>query len=341
MIAVILAGGVGKRLWPVGRRNKPKQFHSFFGEHTLLQETYLRLKHSGFKDSDIFVSTGKNFVKLIKAQVPRAIWKNILVEPKSFDTAFGMGFAASELSKMGRGEEPCVFVPADHFISDYPAFKSALAAMEMLINKARASNKEILVDMAVVPILPSTALGYTKIGKLVKKINGIEVRKFLGHKEKPDEKTARKYIASGKFLWHANYYCSTPVFFLKLLKKYSPKITKPISFDYAVAEKIDPKLVLIIKAPFSWSDIGTWDEVWAKTKQKDKVGNVIKGAVVLKDMHDSLVFGYGKKVIVAAGLSDVCIIDTPDALLVMDKNMAQHSKKIIEMLEGLDKRAVL
>lgn len=343
MIAIILAGGVGKRLWPLGRRKTPKQFHSLTSKISLIRESYLRIARGSQKipNKKIFISTSPEFVKIIKKHIPEIPQSQFIIEPKRFDTAFGMGFAAQKLQALGFGNEPCVFLPADHYISTGEQFRNTISVIEKMLKEALAKKQDLLVDIAVPPTFPSTALGYTKIGKKIKTIDGVEVFEFKGHTEKPDSKTATKYLRTKNYLWHANYYSATPNHFLKLLKKYCPKITKPISFDYAVTEKMDPHQVKILKAPFAWSDIGTWDEVWARTIAKDNNGNVVEGQALLKDSNDSLVISRGKRMVVGLGLKDIYIIDTPDALFVLSKKSAQHSKKIVEELEGLDKWTIL
>jgi mannose-1-phosphate guanylyltransferase len=209
-------------------------------------------------------------------------------------------------------------------------------------------------------------LGYTKIGKLAEEKKGIEVYRFEGHTEKPDLKRATKYVTSGQYLWHGNYYMWTPRLFLIAFERYSPGMylilqkiivalgdkkdkeipalydsMEKISFDYAITEKIAKKDVLIVKGEFGWSDIGAWDVLHEQLREPegDAQGNVVKGNVVHIDTTNCLIYGEDKHIVAAVGLDNIVIVDTPDALLVCPKNRAQDVKKLLPEIEkrGLKK----
>jgi mannose-1-phosphate guanylyltransferase len=223
-----------------------------------------------------------------------------------------------------------------------------------------------LLDIGITATFPSTVLGYTKIGKVFQKKDGVEVYYFAGHTEKPGVKRATKYVTSGDYLWHGNYYMWTPRLFLAAFERYQPTMSRvfesiiaaleskqlknipayyeqleKIAFDYALTEKIAKKDVLIIKGEFGWSDIGAWDVLHEQLREPegDVNGNVVKGDVVHIDTKNCLIYGEDKHVVAAVGLENIVIVDTPDALLVCPKNRAQDVKKLLPEIEkrGLKK----
>lgn len=352
MNIIILTGGVGKRLWPLGRQNNPKQFFPIISRQPLVKETYNRFLRV-YGPSKIFLSTTEDLLPFLKKIFPRLPSKQFLVEPSRRDTGPAMGLVALKMF-LQDPDEPMVFVPSDHFVSDVPKYLRCFKIGEELIKKTSR-----LVDIGITATFPSTVLGYTKIGSAFQKKQGIEVFNFAGHTEKPDFKTAARYLANGHYLWHGNYYMWTPRLFLQALQTYAPEIGSglekikialakketarikqlyqklpQVSFDYAVTEKINQRQVLIIKGDFGWSDIGAWDVLHNQLKKEsDKSGNVTKGLVLSQQTKNCLLYSQSKKVLAAIGLEEMIVVDTNDALLVCPKNRAQEVKKILELIE--------
>lgn len=360
MNIIILAGGVGKRLWPVGRQNKPKQFFPIFGQKPLVKETYDRFI-GAYGSEKIFFSTSADLLPHLKRIFPRVPASQFIVEPSQRDTGPAMGYAAAVLA-LKNPDEPMAFIPSDHFIADQKKYLRCFKVAEKLIK-----NTGKMVDIGIMAAFPSTVLGYTKIGRKYGTFQGAEIYHFAGHTEKPDLATAEKYLASGSYLWHGNYYMWTPRRFLLAFKLYAPsmydglekildslaqerkkgsgdegakKIKKTyekmekVSFDYLVTEKIEKSEVLIIRGDFGWSDIGAWDVLHHQLKsQADEQGNVVKGAVATRDTRNCLLYGRRKKLIAALGLEDTIIVDTEDAVLVCPRARAQEVKKLLEEME--------
>lgn len=352
MNIVILTGGVGTRLWPMGRRNNPKQFFPMISHKPLVKETYDRFVKT-YGAHKIYFSVTQDLLKSLRKVFPKIPLRQFIVEPERRDTAPAMGFVAAYLSLISP-DEPMVFVPSDHFIADTKKFLRCFKVGEQLIKRTGS-----MVDIGVVASMPSTVMGYTRLGKIYKKINGTEVYHFEKHTEKPNQATAIKYITSGKYLWHGNYYMWTPRKFLEAIEKHSPRMgtalrvitgllkenksskigpvyasMEKISFDYAVTEKIDKKQVFIIKGDFGWSDVGAWDMLHNQLRHLgDKKGNVLKGEVIHIDTKNSLLYTYSKKVLATVGLENIVVIDTEDALLVCPLNRAQEVKKLFPELE--------
>ncbi|MFH1405495.1 MAG: sugar phosphate nucleotidyltransferase [Patescibacteria group bacterium] len=340
MKAVILAGGSGTRLWPMSRQSRPKQFFNVVTNEPLIRDTYRRLLRL-FPHEKIYFSISPEIQELLKNEFPELEDYQIIIEPEKRDTGPAMGYVAAKL-EMIDPDEPIVFVPADHYIGDEEKFLQCISVGDRLI---RETGK--LLDIAIEPSFPSTVLGYTKISDLYKKIDGIDVFNFAGHSEKPDYNTAKSYLESGQYLWHANYYMWTPAKFVQAFEKYAPKMgavlraiqagegdyrdLQKISFDYAVTEKMDPKDVLIIKGDFAWSDIGAWDTLHERLS--DNETNVTKGMCVALDTKGSLIYGPADKLIAVVGMENIVVVDSGDSLLICKKQDAQRVKELITLLQ--------
>lgn len=351
MRIIILAGGGGTRLWPMSREDRPKQFCKLTSEKTILEETLERFQN--WPKEKIYIATTKPLVKNLKETLPDFPEKNIIIEPSKRDTAPAMGYTALKLS-LDDENEPIAFIPSDHYIGQVDKFIKAIQKAEEVINETGK-----LLDISIHPSNPNTALGYTKVGDKVLEKDGVEFYQFEGHTEKPDFKTAQKYLEDGNYLWHANYYMWSPKLFLEAYKKHSPQIyedlmkikeaikngkeskaediynkMEKISIDYAIMEKMSSENVLIIKGDFDWKDIGAWDTLHENLMTKtDEKRNLVRGERLNIDTSNSIIYGENEKLIATVGLDDVVIIDTKDALLVCSKSKAQEVKKVIDELK--------
>ncbi len=351
MKIVILAGGVGTRFWPMGRITKPKQLCKLLSDKTMLEETRQRFK--GYLPEKIYISTTKVLEKSIKKLFTDIPAENFIIEPACRDTAPAMGYVATYLNQKD-AEEPIAFIPSDHKIGRVKKFLCSLEEAEKMILKTGK-----LVDISVRPSSPSTTLGYTKVGKLITKKNGIEFYEFLGHKEKPDFKTAQKYLEAGNYFWHANYYMWTPKKFLAAYQKYVPEMyqilkkigallgkdqeakvvdlykqMQKISFDYAITEKMLVQDIAIILGDFDWNDIGAWDTLYENMLTKtDEKRNMVVGDRLNIDTSECIIYGKENKMIATIGIDNLVIIDTDDALLVCPKSRSQEVKKVVDELK--------
>lgn len=356
MKIVVLAGGGGSRMWPMSRAGRPKQFCKLISEKTMLEETLDRF--SSYSQDKIFIATTAELIKGVEKILPNFPKENIIVEPARRDTAPAMAYAALRL-KMLDPDEPMAFIPSDHYIGRIDKFLNSIEQADRMI---RETGK--LLDIAVHPTMPTTTLGYTKIGKRLFERNGVEFFEFKGHVEKPDYKTAQSYLEEGGYLWHANYYMWTPQLFLNAYKKYAPEMyeklaeiedkivagdedgiketyceMEKISIDYAITEKMDPAELVIIKGTFDWKDIGAWDTLHENLMTKtDEKRNLVKGERLNIDTSGSIIYGREGKLIATVGVDDLVIIDTEDSLLVCPKSRAQDVKKIVEELKERGER---
>lgn len=344
MMVVILAGGQGTRLWPLSRRNKPKQFCRLLGEEEMIVQCYRRLRLM-LPASDIYLSILPEFVGLAKKLLPEIDTAHYIVEPCRRDSGPAMAYVAAFLKTAGRGSEPFVFVPTDHYIESEGLFLNTIRLGAELVEETGK-----LVDIGVLPQGPSTELGYTKIGKRLESRSDIEIYEFLGHKEKPSLELAREYVQSGQYLWHANYYMWTPQALLDAFATHAPQIHEPlmkladaqdpaavyasmpkISMDYAVTEKLSPDQVLILKGTFGWSDIGAWNVLGDIVKDPS-----LKSKHISLDSKNCFVYSQTDKLIATIGINDLVIVETPDALLICPRDRAQDVKKLVDQLDNDD-----
>lgn len=351
MKAVILAGGIGTRLWPLSRVSKPKQFQKLTNGKSMLQETYERI--SFLKPEDIYIATNQQFFEEIIAQLPDVQMDNIILEPALRDTATCIGFAAMILS-LKNPKDVMAVIYADHLVKDNKEFKNKLLTAEKV-----AKEKKTLNIIEVKARFPNVNLGYVEVGKKVDEVLGNDVLEFKKFTEKPDLKTAQKFFASYKYLWNTGMYVWRIDTILKKYEKHLPDtfqrlmkmkksigekneqivITKEyseckkISIDYAIMEKVNTKEVLIIPAEFGWSDVGTWESIHDELVEK-KEDNVFHGKHIAIDTKGSLIrTDNPNKIIASIGLEDMVVVDTPDALLICPKNRSQDVKKIVKKLK--------
>lgn len=348
MKIVILAGGHGTRLWPVSRKNQPKQAECFFDNKTLLQLTYKRIL-KGFKKEDIYISCGKNQFNLLNKQV-KVAKNNFILEPEAKGTAMAIGLACITLYKKNKNAVLAI-VNSDHFIKNEKEYLRVLKLTDEIIEE----NPDHLALIGIKPNYPETAYGYIELGNLFKKIAKDKVYKIKRFKEKPDFKTAEKYLKNDKFLWNPAWFVFKAETMLNLFKKHLPKhyqalknieqkidtkdesktLSKefkkinPISIDYGIMEKAQK--MLVIPSKIKWQDIGSWDAVrdsFAKKIQVSSENNI------LIDSSNNLVINKNKdKLVSMLGVNDLIVIDTKDALMICQKSKSQDVKKIIKKLK--------
>ncbi|MDD5669537.1 MAG: mannose-1-phosphate guanylyltransferase/mannose-6-phosphate isomerase [Candidatus Omnitrophica bacterium] len=342
MKIIILAGGKGTRLWPLSREKHAKQFLKLVDQKTLLEATYervLKLASAG----DIVTITNKDYyfyVKDICEKFSSALAKNIICEPVGRNTApaiaLGIQFILDKLHA-GQGESVFIF-PSDQVIKPMEKF---IAYMR---KAAAAAEKGYLVTLGIKPTKPETGYGYIKTGKSLGDCNVCE--KFT---EKPNLPTAKKYLASKKFLWNAGIFAFRIDAFLSQLKILQPQIYKniskgydravarfnempSISVDYAVMEKA--KNVAVVNMDVFWTDLGSWDSFYEMGK-KDEDGNALIGHVYTVGTKNSLVFS-NKRMVTTVGMDDTIVVETDDAVLVASRGKTQDVKKLLDELKKSD-----
>jgi mannose-1-phosphate guanylyltransferase/mannose-6-phosphate isomerase len=347
ILPVVLAGGVGTRLWPVSRKSIPKQFTALHSDKTMLQETLDRLATLDHVSNPVIV-TGSSQAATVRKQAPRS---TLIIEPVGRDTAPAAALAA--LYATAHGADPILLIcPADHVIRDTDAYRDAILAA---LPHAEAGR---LVTFGVVPAAPETGYGYIEKGLPVE--GAYRVARFV---EKPNAAIAANYIASGRYLWNSGMFVFKASRFLEELGLHRPDMLADVrsastrsarengtirvdeesfsavsgdSIDYAVMEQTADAIVVPLDA--GWSDIGSWAALW-EIADKDEGGNVLIGDVIAVDTSGSYVRSESRLVTIV-GLDDVVVVETPDAILVSSREHAQHVRRIVEYLEAADRPEV-
>ena len=344
LYALILAGGVGSRFWPFSRELEPKQFINIIGKESLLQNTVRRLEGL-IRPKQIFFITNQTYFFELKKQIEKFHIpdENIILEPQGKNTAPAIGLCARLIEKENRDAVLAVF-PADHYIKDIKKFQGCIS------RAVRCASNDFLVTIGIKPNKPATGYGYIKIKSKVKsqksKLSYLEAEKFL---EKPSLNKAKEYVRSRDYFWNSGMFVWKVSVFRDELAKYMPELysqlksiqtkddiekvwgkIKPISVDYGIMEHSDK--IALITADFFWSDLGSWD-VLDELQRKDKSGNVLSSNSLDCGSRGLSAFSRGDRLIATIGLKDLIIADTPDALLVCDKQKTQEVKKIVERLK--------
>ena len=350
---ILFCGGSGTRMWPASRKDKPKQFQPLVGETSMFQQAVARIK-KGFPLKDVFVITGRQYVGLVVQQEPDLPLENIIIEPEMRDTLAAVGYAAAVLDKKFDNPIVASLWAADHLVKNDDEFiKSLKAAYEF----AKVNEKMVSIDVR--PTYPNIHVGYIKIGKMVKTTNGQAFFEYIKQIEKPDLAKAKKYAASWEYLWHAGYKVWHTQKMLNQFKKFTPKIYDGLitiqkswgtdnqesvvrriypnlekdSVDYAIFEKMDPKDMVVLPADLGWSDIGAWN-ILKEELSNLPTDNVISGNVIDIDSEDCLIYNKSdNKIVATIGLKGLVVVDTPDGLLVCDKDKIGGIKKVIERIK--------
>ena len=339
--AVVLAGGLGTRLWPLSRAGYPKQFLALNGEKTMLQATLMRLNGLDIESSVTICNEEHRF---FVAEQLREIGHHgsIVLEPVGRNTAPAIALAA-----LVSDDDPLLLVlAADHVIQDEAAFKKCVTEAIPLAEAGK------LVTFGIVPDEPCTGYGYIKKGRDVGA--AFIVEKFS---EKPSSELAQEYLDCGEYFWNSGMFLFRASRYLEALKKFNAEIFEACkasvadikfdldfiridkekfaecpsdSVDYAVMEKTPEAVVLPMDA--GWSDVGSWTSLW-KISNKDKAGNTSFGDVVLHQSKNCYV-RTDNKLVTAVGLDDLVIVDTKDALMVAHKDSVQDAKLIANQLKA-------
>lgn len=350
MYVVIMAGGSGTRLWPMSRRQSPKQFQNLVSDRSLLQETYDRLTPLA-PPQRIYVCTLERYREQIQAQLPAIPIDNYLLEPAARNTGPAIGLIAAHFAKR-EPQAVVATVAADHVVTRPEAFVRALRAGLATISR----HPDCLMTIGLTPTRPDTGLGYIRRGPLFATIAEepvFQVRQFV---EKPDLETAQQYLASGEYLWNASYFVWQAGNMLGLFERFLPRIhqrlrriqaslgtaeaaavleqeyqgMESIAIDYGIFERAER--VLVIPADLGWSDVGSWASLHDVLCGRAAQDVVVRGQHIGRDDQGCLIYGHDK-LIATVGLRDVVVVETSDVILVCAKDRAQEVKDLVDRLQ--------
>lgn len=345
LFALVMAGGRGTRFWPLSRRARPKQCVSLSDGTTLIQQTVARL-HPLIPIKNTLVITGPDMVEAVREQLPFLPPANLLVEPEGRNTAPCVGFGAVEIGRRGGGEAVMAVLPADHVVASPERLRQVLDAAAQA---ARATNA--LITLGIRPTRAETGFGYLEVGCVMGTWGGVEFRMVERFTEKPDEVTAARYLSSGRHLWNAGMFVFTVDAVRDAFRNHLPGIAEvleevqrnphrlgdlwgrmePTSIDYGILER--SRHILTVPCDIGWSDIGSWDAASALLPRVEG-GRADASRVTAIDSEGCIVHAPGK-VVALVGVRNIVVVDTPDALLVVDRDRSQDVRKVIDSLRDL------
>jgi mannose-1-phosphate guanylyltransferase len=346
--AILMAGGVGSRFWPVSTQDFPKQFHDMLGTgDTLIQKTFHRLANL-IPEENIFILTNELYNDLVYEQLPMVTKRQVVLEPAMRNTAPCILYAALKIQKEN-SDAVMIVAPSDHWIEDEQTFsKNVQQAFEF------CQNNDALMTLGIQPMFPNTGYGYIEFDKNANDA----IKPVQQFREKPDYETAKSFISQGNFLWNAGIFMWSAKSVIKAFQINQPGLFKlfekginlyntederlfilenyekaeNISVDYAIMES--SKNVYVLPAEFDWNDLGTWGSLYDKL-DKDSTGNAVVNARTLtEDASGNMIRTKGDKIVVIDGLNDYIIVDKDDVLLIYPKEKEQDIKKILQKVKG-------
>ena len=347
--AILMAGGVGSRFWPVSTTELPKQFHDMLGAgSTLIQKTFSRLSKL-IPAENIFILTNERYNDLVLEQLPMVKKEQVLLEPAMRNTAPCILYASLKIQKQN-SNALMVVAPSDHWIEDEMSFSNNLQQCFDFCQKENA-----LMTLGIQPTYPNTGFGYIEFDKS----DVISIKKVNQFREKPDYQTAKSFLEAGNFLWNGGIFIWSAKAITEAFEKFQPQMNvlfqkgvdsyntsnekkfseenyanaENISIDYAVMEKAQN--VYVLPATFDWNDLGTWGQLHEKLDKDENNNGVINAKVVLENASNNIVRSDANKIIVIDGLHDYIIVDKEGVLLIYPKSKEQDIKRITALANAL------
>lgn len=342
MIPVILSGGSGTRLWPVSRASYPKQFCEFY-DGSFLDNTVRRLKALG----DVHILTTQNMDSLTHRAVKREGLnpKSVILEPMGKNTGPAIALLCHILNLRGQSGEIVGVFPSDHLISEEALFTRAVKLAE------KVASQGYVVTLGVQPHSPATGYGYIEVtSESLDKAGDLSAFRVKGFREKPNVKTAQEYVDSGRHFWNAGMFVFKVSQMIKHFQELQPglweKITRidahmkdaefnyamveSISLDYAIMEKLETQAC--VPCDMGWSDVGSWDEVARLSEESSQIHARSQAQVFNQDSENNYVFTVQNKVVGLVDVTDIIVVDTPDALLLVHKGSSQKVKELVDSM---------
>lgn len=344
--AVLMAGGVGSRFWPVSTAEFPKQFHDMLGTgETLIQKTFSRLSKLIPKEN-ILILTNASYNDLVLEQLPQVKQEQVVLEPAMRNTAPSILYAALKIKKINP-DAVMVVAPSDHWIEDEQVFIDNLR-----LAFDYAQNEEVLMTLGIQPTFPNTGYGYIEYGTQDKN----PIKKVFHFREKPDYETAKTFLQSGNFLWNAGIFIWSIRSIINAFQKFQPEMyslfekgyvdyntpsernfiegnysqSENISIDYAVMENAEN--VFVVPAAFDWNDLGTWGSLHDKLDKDANNNTVINARLFIENSSNNIIRTDKDKIVIVDGLDNYIIVDKEEILLIYPKEKEQEIKKITEIV---------
>lgn len=340
--AIIMAGGVGSRFWPLSTQENPKQFHDILGSgDTLIQKTFYRLIEF-VPTENILVLTNSRYKDLVHEQIPILDEHQIILEPDMRNTGPCILYAALKIKKMNE-DAVMIVAPSDHWIEDEKTFeKNVKQAFKY------CSTNDVLMTLGIKPTFPNTGYGYIEYDKAT--TNAIKpVHQF---REKPDYNTAKEFLAQGNFLWNAGIFIWSAKSVVEAFKINNPELymlfskgekvyntedeadfieenygkAENISVDYAIMEKSTN--VLVLPAEFDWNDLGTWGSVYDKIATQKDENVVVNSKAIIDSGNGNFIRTHNNKIVAVEGLNDYVIVDEKEVLLIFPREKEQEIKEL-------------
>ncbi|OIO17332.1 hypothetical protein AUJ29_01425 [Candidatus Kuenenbacteria bacterium CG1_02_38_13] len=348
MKIVIFAGGIGTRLWPLSRKNSPKQFYKIFDGKSTLELAFERLRNFGVEN--IYAQTIQKFSSIIAQQLPDLPCENIFIEPAMRNVGPAVALAAQKLKALDYSG-PIAIIWADHIMKRPEEFTEKLEIAERLIEK----NFNRFIFLAEQPRFANNNLGWIRIGSRIGETDCVDLFEFKGWKYKPDQVKCNQMFKSGEYFWNPGYFVSSIDFILSQYKKLAPRIftatlavarskdsrksadiysnLEKESFDRCLIEKTDFKDAIVLKTDMGWSDPGTLYAL-KEALQKSFEENVEIGKVFNYSSKDSLIYNLeNKKLVATVGLDGMIVVNTENAIIVTRKDKVKEITGLVEQLE--------
>lgn len=341
--AVLMAGGVGSRFWPISTSEFPKQFHDMLGTgDTLIQKTFKRL-NKFVPTENILILTNERYNDLVLEQLPQVKQEQVVLEPAMRNTAPCILYASLKIQKQNP-DAVMIVAPSDHWIEDEDAFAKNV---EACFDKCEKENA--LCTLGIKPTFPNTGFGYIEFNKE----NTEDLKKVNQFREKPNYETAKDFLAQGNFLWNAGIFMWSVKTIVEAFKAYQPSQydlfakglavyntdseqefinenypkAENISIDYAILEQ--SKNIYVLPATFDWNDLGTWGSLYDKLDKEEDNNAVVNSRVLLEDATGNMIRSPKDKIVVVDGLKDYIIVDKEDVLLIYPKSKEQDIKQVL------------
>jgi len=333
--AILMAGGVGSRFWPVSTTDFPKQFHDMLGSgETLIQKTFSRLSRL-IPAENILILTNERYNDLVLQQLPMVTPEQVLLEPAMRNTAPCILYASLKIKKQNPNAV-MVVAPSDHCF-DF------------------CEKEKALMTLGIQPTFPNTGFGYIEFDK----VDANPIKKVNQFREKPDYETAKSFLEAGNFLWNGGIFIWSAQSITEAFEKFQPQMNalfqngfdsynttdekqfildnypnaENISIDYAVMEKANN--VYVLPATFDWNDLGTWGSLHEKLDKDHQNNAVVNATVILENASNNIIRSNAQKLVVIDGLDDYIIVDNDSVLMIYPKSKEQDIKRITAMADKL------